>query len=192
MAVQELSLFSPLECGSHDAISVLESELSGIVAKPLACHRHCALLFDDALDHHVCNVQVGHYHVACLVYCGYLQLKLMVVSAHLPHSARPLEDFRLALASLREDLLLYAGRDIAIILLLGDLNEIVVLIRRLRAEGLQNAWITSCIHSPSLAATLRRAVAMNLVPLNTQSRYLGGKWLRSDVIMLLFTTKSSS
>lgn len=120
IAFQEVGRVS--EDDPHLPIHVSECEgYVVLTAKPSAYFRHLALGLDIDCFADWCSGQVGHSLFSCAVQIPPFQKGVCLVTAHLPHQGRPLDDFLAALSSL-EACLTPMVRKHHPIVVLGDLN----------------------------------------------------------------------
>lgn len=93
LALQEVG---QVEHDDGQPTSIHVSELDGyvvLVAKPSGCFRHVALCLDADCLSDWCSGRVGRSHFSCTVPIPPFEKGVCLVSAHLPHQGRPLDDF---------------------------------------------------------------------------------------------------
>lgn len=115
-----------------------------LIAKPSACFRHLALVLDSDCLADWCSGQVGHSHFSCAVQIPPFQKGVCLVTAHLPHQGRPLDDFLAALSSLEACLIPMVRKNHPIILL-GDLN-----VDLCQGSGARLTALLACFHKLGL------------------------------------------
>ena len=96
--------------------------LALLVAKPAGCFRPVAFGLDTDCLADWCNSHaVGHSHLCCTVVVPPFAKRVCLVSVHLPHQGRSMDDFLAALSSWNCACGRFSGTSIPIIVL-GDLN----------------------------------------------------------------------